>query len=57
VILGKDITGEAQTIDLVQTPHLLIAGATGSGKSVCVNSMIPVDPVPALTRRGPADAD
>ncbi|MDR1429371.1 MAG: DNA translocase FtsK [Spirochaetaceae bacterium] len=40
VVLGKDITGEAQTIDLVQTPHLLIAGATGSGKSVCVNSMI-----------------
>ena len=40
VILGKDITGEAQVIDLVQTPHLLIAGATGSGKSVCVNSII-----------------
>ncbi|MDR0388681.1 MAG: DNA translocase FtsK [Spirochaetaceae bacterium] len=40
VVLGKDIAGEAQTIDLVQTPHLLIAGATGSGKSVCVNSMI-----------------
>ena len=40
VILGKDITGEAQTLDLVQTPHLLIAGSTGSGKSVCVNSMI-----------------
>ncbi|GHV94450.1 hypothetical protein AGMMS50293_07700 [Spirochaetia bacterium] len=40
VVLGKDITGEAQTIDLVQMPHLLIAGSTGSGKSVCVNSMI-----------------
>ncbi|QQO11328.1 DNA translocase FtsK [Breznakiella homolactica] len=40
VVLGKGITGEAQIIDLVQTPHLLIAGATGSGKSVCVNSMI-----------------
>jgi S-DNA-T family DNA segregation ATPase FtsK/SpoIIIE len=40
VVLGKDIAGEAQTIDLVQTPHLLIAGATGSGKSVCVNAMI-----------------
>jgi S-DNA-T family DNA segregation ATPase FtsK/SpoIIIE len=40
VILGKDIAGEAQFIDLVQTPHLLIAGATGSGKSVCVNSII-----------------
>ena len=40
VVLGKDITGEAQVVDLVQTPHLLIAGATGSGKSVCVNSII-----------------
>ena len=40
VILGKDITGGARIIDLVQTPHLLIAGATGSGKSVCVNSLI-----------------
>jgi S-DNA-T family DNA segregation ATPase FtsK/SpoIIIE len=40
VVLGKDITGEAQTVDLIQMPHLLIAGATGSGKSVCVNAMI-----------------
>ena len=40
VILGKNISGGAQIVDLVQTPHLLIAGATGSGKSVCVNSMI-----------------
>ncbi|MDR1949460.1 MAG: DNA translocase FtsK, partial [Spirochaetaceae bacterium] len=40
VILGKDITGEAQTVDLIQMPHLLIAGSTGSGKSVCVNAMI-----------------
>lgn len=38
--LGKDITGNPQIIDLVKTPHLLIAGATGSGKSVCVNSII-----------------
>jgi len=40
VVLGKDIQGETQIIDLVKTPHLLIAGSTGSGKSVCVNSMI-----------------
>ena len=40
VILGKDIQGEAQIIDLAKTPHLLIAGSTGAGKSVCVNSMI-----------------
>ena len=40
VVMGKDITGEAQTVDLVQMPHLLIAGSTGSGKSVCVNSII-----------------
>ncbi len=40
VVLGKDITGEPQLIDLTKTPHLLIAGATGAGKSVCVNSLI-----------------
>jgi len=40
MVLGKDITGEYKVIDLVRTPHLLIAGATGSGKSVCVNSLI-----------------
>jgi S-DNA-T family DNA segregation ATPase FtsK/SpoIIIE len=40
IVMGKDITGEAQTVDLVQMPHILIAGATGSGKSVCVNSII-----------------
>lgn len=40
VILGKDISGEPQLIDLAKTPHLLIAGSTGAGKSVCVNSMI-----------------
>jgi len=40
IVMGKDITGEAQIADLVQMPHLLIAGATGSGKSVCVNAII-----------------
>ena len=40
VVLGKDITGECQLLDLATTPHLLIAGSTGSGKSVCVNTMI-----------------
>ena len=39
-ILGRDIEGDAQVIDLARTPHLLIAGATGSGKSVCVNALI-----------------
>lgn len=40
IILGKDNSGGNQVIDLTRTPHLLIAGATGSGKSVCVNSLI-----------------
>jgi S-DNA-T family DNA segregation ATPase FtsK/SpoIIIE len=38
--LGKDITGQAIVNDLGIMPHLLIAGATGSGKTVCVNSII-----------------
>lgn len=40
VVLGKDILGKSQIIDIAKTPHLLIAGATGAGKSVCVNSII-----------------
>lgn len=40
VALGKDILGNPVTLDLKKLPHLLIAGATGSGKSVCVNSII-----------------
>jgi S-DNA-T family DNA segregation ATPase FtsK/SpoIIIE len=51
VVLGKGITGEAQILDLTQTPHLLIAGATGSGKSVCVNTMI----LSILYQRAPAE--
>lgn len=40
VILGKDVQGRPQLFDLVKTPHMLIAGSTGAGKSVCVNTMI-----------------
>ncbi len=40
LFLGKDVSGKSITVDLASLPHLLIAGRTGTGKSVCLNSII-----------------
>lgn len=50
-VLGLTITGEAILMDLRKMPHILIAGATGSGKSVCVNAII----ISILMRATPAE--
>ncbi|MGQ9512579.1 DNA translocase FtsK 4TM domain-containing protein [Thermodesulfitimonas sp.] len=49
VALGKGIAGQTVVADLTQMPHLLIAGATGAGKSVCLNTLI----VSILFKAGP----
>lgn len=49
IYLGKDVAGNAMAVDLASLPHLLIAGRTGTGKSVCLNSII----VSMIMSRGP----
>ena len=40
IVIGKDVTGTPTILDLAKAPHLLITGTTGSGKSVCMNTLI-----------------
>ena len=51
IALGKDVAGQVRVSDLTRMPHLLIAGATGAGKSVCLNTII----ASILTQASPDD--
>ena len=51
VVLGKDVTGKPIVTDLTKMPHVLIAGSTGSGKTVCINAII----ASLLYHSGPED--
>lgn len=51
IAIGKDTYGESMVADIAQMPHLLIAGATGTGKSVCINTVL----VSLLYRSSPKD--
>ncbi len=51
LVLGQDIQGEPHVEDLTRMPHLLVAGATGAGKSVCLNSLL----ISLLYNSGPED--
>ena len=51
VVLGKDVTGRPMVEDLTKMPHVLIAGSTGSGKTVCINTII----ASLLYHSGPED--
>lgn len=51
VALGKDISGEIKVCDITKMPHLLVAGATNSGKSVCLNAII----LSLISRNSPDD--
>lgn len=51
ISLGKDVSGKARAASVASMPHLLIAGSTGSGKTVCINTLI----VSLLFQNGPED--
>ena len=51
IVMGKDIAGQPVIADPAKMPHVLIAGTTGSGKSVCINAFI----LSLLYKSGPED--